>query len=86
MKQVIAGKVSRVIEATGNFFVTPDDPGALAFMDVDGHRVGDGEISAHLVNAGRPKIRAYAGEPPTVGDDVTLELVIELPDPPPSRR
>jgi hypothetical protein len=83
MIQTIAGKVSRVIDATGNFFIYPDDPSAVGFMDVDGHRVGDGEISAHLINAQRPKIRQYAGAAPAVGDPVTLELIVEVPDPPP---
>lgn len=86
MIQTIAGKVSRIIDATGNFFITPDDPGAANYMDVDGHRVGDGEISAHLVNAQRPKIRQYAGPAPAIGDAVTLELIIEVPDPPPPTR
>jgi hypothetical protein len=82
MKQSITGTVTRVMEGTGNFFIAPDDESALAHLDLDGHRVGAGEISAQLVNATRPKLRPFGADLPEVGDTVTLDLIAEAPDPP----
>jgi hypothetical protein len=75
MATKIKGTVTRVLPDTGNFFMAPEDPVALRNIDVDGHRVGDGEISAGLLNANRPKFRPYGGALPKVGDEVDLELI-----------
>lgn len=81
MATKIKGTVTRVMPNTGNFFLkpTPDDEVALRSIDVDGHRVGDGEISSTnlSVDRPRPKFKPWTAALPKVGDDVELELVKE---------
>lgn len=75
----IKGTVTRVIPNSNNFFMRPgpEDEVALRNIDVDGHRVGDGELSAANLNARSPKFKAWTHDLPKVGAAVELELIKE---------
>ena len=73
----IKGTVSRVVSPT-NFFVTPDD-NSHATVDLEGHRVGAGEISVEchpgeLAKGNGSKLRAWRRPLPKVGDKVELPI------------
>lgn len=71
----ITGVVTRVLPNNNNFFILPSNGRSLTSSDLDGHRVGLGEISANLLNARVTKIQRYPLPLPSVGDTVTLDLV-----------
>lgn len=75
MATKIKGTVTRVMPNQNNFFVKPEDEVALRHVDVDGHRVGDGELSAANLSAQKPKFKSWTAALPKVGDDVELELL-----------
>ena len=75
MATKIKGTVTRVMPNANNFFIKPEDEVALRAIDVDGHRVGDGELSAGNLNAQRAKFRTWTAALPKVGDEVELELI-----------
>lgn len=75
----IKGTVTRVIPNSNNFFMRPEAKYevALRHVDVDGHRVGDGELSAANLNARSSKFKAWTHDLPEVGDTVEIELIKE---------
>jgi hypothetical protein len=73
----IKGTVTRIVSET-NFFVTPDDHGHRS-INLEGHRVGAGEISvecgpAELAKGNAAKIRPWRGKLPKVGQVVELQV------------
>jgi hypothetical protein len=76
----IKATVTRVV-SDSNFFVTPDDHGHRS-VDLEGHRVGSGEISVEchpteLAKGNRAKLRPWRGKLPKVGDKVELQVATQ---------
>jgi hypothetical protein len=73
----IKGTVTRVVSDT-NFFISPDDGGHRS-VDLEGHRVGNGEISvechpSELAKGSRSRLRPWKGKLPKVGEKVELQV------------
>lgn len=73
----IKGTVTRVVSDT-NFFFVPDDHGHRS-IDLEGHRVGAGEISvechpSELAKGNATKLRPWRSRLPKVGDKVEVPI------------
>lgn len=73
----IKATVTRIVSDT-NFFFVPDDHGHRS-IDLEGHRVGHGELSlecnpVELAKGNQSKIRPWKGKLPKVGDHVELQV------------
>jgi hypothetical protein len=77
MATTIKGKVTRVLPNQNNFFFRPDEDQDLRHLDIDGHRVGEGEVSAQNINSNKPKLKAWTNDLPKLGDHIELALAKE---------
>jgi hypothetical protein len=77
----IKGTVTRVVSDTNFFVVIPDN--SHRSMDLEGHRVGAGELSvechpAELAKGNPAKLRPWKGKLPKVGDTVELQVATRI--------
>ena len=71
----IKGTVTRHVSESNFYFrATDPDEATLRHIDLDGHRAGVDELSAEKLSGRKSKFKAWTGDLPEVGADVSLEL------------